>query len=355
MKVLVMPDWRAGNPYLELNESAVRQLDPLLKFQYDGFRHGVFSLFPAWLRSGGARVIHLHWLDELVAPILWSRSRTLARLKVAAIVFQVSALRLIGVRIVLTLHNLHSHESLNPQLETDVLSRIANSVSDVVVHSESAANRVEATYLSLRKRKITIIEHPNYDGFYANRDDVISNINARRSDLIELLFFGNIRPYKGVEEAVDAMAHLSRSDIQLTIAGAVADAPLKKRLQEAAHRNPRISLQLGKINDGHVFELFSKSDVVIVPFRRTLTSGSIVLAMTMGRPVISTPEAKVLDLIDNTNGYLCSFKEMPALLDSLDNTTLSNMRIAARTTADRLDQSSLGDKLLRIYRKNEYI
>jgi hypothetical protein len=44
-----MPDWRAGKPYLELVERAVRETAPGVEFVYSNFRHAVLSLLPAWL------------------------------------------------------------------------------------------------------------------------------------------------------------------------------------------------------------------------------------------------------------------------------------------------------------------
>jgi len=259
-------------------------------------------------------------------------------------------LRLLGVRVVLTLHNLHSHESNDPVREIGLIARIAAFSSLVAVHSASAAGQIRAKYPGMSARAIVIIEHPNYDGCYATRDEVVSKFASCESSNINVLYFGNIRPYKGVEEAVAAIARISRSDVCLTVAGSVVDDRLKGRLVDAARRDGRISLKLGKVSDECVFKLFYESDVVIVPFRRTLTSGSVILALTLGRPVISTMEAKVLDLIDETNGYLCDFDTMSELLRSINRRRLIEMRSAARETADRLAQNSIGPKLTALYR-----
>jgi glycosyltransferase involved in cell wall biosynthesis len=348
--VLVLPDWRAGNPYLELIERAVCEAAPGTEFRYRDFDSGVLSLLLAWLRSGCAGVVHLHWLDPWIAPVLWARSPRVAGWRAALLVAQVRVLRLLGARVVLTLHNLHSHESADPAREVLVLSRLAAAASTVLAHSDGAARRICQTYPHMHRGRVTVVPHPNYDGCYAPPQQVMTALPVEAGPRLNVLYFGHIRPYKGVEQAVAAVQGLRRPDVRLTVAGRVADPSLAAQLEQAAAADDRIVLELGAVEDERVFPLFAAADVVIVPFRRTLSSGSIVLALTLGRPVITTPEAQVLDLLDASNGFLCQPEAISTLLEGLDRAALEPMRRAARRTADGLSPSCIGTLLLDAYR-----
>jgi len=104
----------------------------------------------------------------------------------------------------------------------------------------------------------------------------------------ELLYFGKIRPYKGVDILLRAFASLPPEfDAHLTVAGECGDRPLRDELAElAAKSRDRVTLQLDRVPEPEVTRLLEQADAMVLPYRLITTSGSGVLALCHGRPLV---------------------------------------------------------------------
>jgi glycosyltransferase involved in cell wall biosynthesis len=107
------------------------------------------------------------------------------------------------------------------------------------------------------------------------------------------LFFGNLRRYKGLELLVQAFSKLEGEHLRLVIAGKVFEKEDEVWLLEAVAKDSRIIFRNGFVPNEDVANLIKSSDVVVLPFVRTLSSGSALLAITYGRPLILPDLAKV--------------------------------------------------------------
>lgn len=352
MKVVVAPDWREGNPYLTMLEDSVKQADPQVQFIYTDFDGGLFGLLRLWIRHRDADLLHIHWVTDLVAPVTWSRSMQEASVKGWLIGFQARLLRLLGMRIVWTIHNLVSHESLDAEKETIARCNLATAVDRIILHSASAIEVVGREYRLPASLQAEVIPHGNYDGQYPSKFPDIRSVDPRLSkagEKINILFFGAIRPYKGIDKLLGALNAADRQDIQVLIAGSASSKEIIDQLTMHAARDPRLVLVLRRIRDDELSGLLDWADVVVVPFERTLTSGSVVLAFTSGRPVIASSSARVLDLIDDENGYLFADDELLDVMTKLRKSALFEMRATARSTADRLNRGEIGRRLAKLY------
>jgi glycosyltransferase involved in cell wall biosynthesis len=110
-----------------------------------------------------------------------------------------------------------------------------------------------------------------------------------------LLFFGNIAPYKGVEDLLRALASLVREDSRFTVvlAGRVKDRTSEpywaqlESLIELLQLNEHVRKEIRYIHDRDVGLLFRASDVSVLPYRRVDQSGVLALSYAQGLPVIA--------------------------------------------------------------------
>ena len=102
------------------------------------------------------------------------------------------------------------------------------------------------------------------------------------------LFFGRVQDYKGVADLLAAFAALpAQLAVQLTVAGPCPDRQLQAELRAlAGAARHRVRLLLDRVPDGEVTALLAGADVVVLPFRQVTTSGSAILALCHGRPLI---------------------------------------------------------------------
>jgi beta-1,4-mannosyltransferase len=241
-----------------------------------------------WTR--GVEVVHLHWL-EFIAASDGRPWRGLVRtlLRQLRLVAALAWLRLRGVRVVWTVHNLASHEPVRPRLEWllgFVVSRLADRL---IVHSNYARRRVARRWRATRKVKV--IPHGNYIDVFPStgrsRQEVRSDLGISEQAYV-FIAFGQVRPYKRLPELVSAFSALPSPDVRLVIAGRPVVADEADRLRTAAARDPRVVLDLREVPDTEVTDLLRSADAAVLGYRDVFSSGALLLALSCGLPVVAS-------------------------------------------------------------------
>ncbi len=115
----------------------------------------------------------------------------------------------------------------------------------------------------------------------------------------QLLFFGKVEEYKGVDDLLGGRGGPARRTVpvRLTVAGQCDDPALRSRLRLLARTaSGRVVLRLEHVPEDEVTGLLAASDVVVLPFRRITTSGSAMLALAHGRPLVVPDLAALTEL-----------------------------------------------------------
>ncbi|MDR1092248.1 MAG: glycosyltransferase [Prevotella sp.] len=188
------------------------------------------------------------------------------------------------IKIVSLVHNAMPHERT---LMDKPLARYFFSGCDAfIVMSEP----VQKDLLSLcRNAKVQLQPHPIYD-HYAGRIDrsqACGRLGIKK-DKKNLLFFGLIRDYKGLDALIESMDLLDDS-YQLIIAGeSYGSFDRYNKLISKSLRKDNIVVFEQYIPDEMVSILFSAADVLILPYRSATQSGVVGIAYQLELPVIAT-------------------------------------------------------------------
>ncbi|MCB5200650.1 glycosyltransferase family 4 protein [Loktanella sp. TSTF-M6] len=302
MQVRAAPDWRQGNPYQQLLAQALSPLGVDVTFPC-GYRRGL----PLWrdLRSGPRpQILHLHWPEAYLR-------RTAPLLRAAYVLRTLADLALVkrgGTRLVWTAHNLTGHDTATPRLDLVFARRLAGLADRIITHGDGARDAV-VDRLGADPARITVIPHGTFRDVYGPAPD---RATARAAlgldpDLPLALFFGMIRPYKGVLPLLDAWEALGtrRGAAQLMIAGEAPDPTHASAVSARAQHLPQVRLDMGKVPDDRVPLLLAAADVLVLPFAASLTSGTVTLAQDYGVPVVvprtpGTAEARNAVIADDT-------------------------------------------------------
>lgn len=123
-----------------------------------------------------------------------------------------------------------------------------------------------------------------------------------------LLFVGFIRPYKGLDLALDALAALRtrRDDVALTVAGEVwgPTEPWREAIHERG-LDDAVDLRPGYVPDEELGALLADHHVVVAPYRAATQSGIVPLAHAVGRPVVATDVGGLSEAVtDGVDGVL---------------------------------------------------
>jgi glycosyltransferase involved in cell wall biosynthesis len=192
-----------------------------------------------------------------------------------------------GCEVVMMCHNVEPHEATPIDR---VLLRLAYAAPDRFV-VQSGAQRDRMIELVGRGRPVAIAAHPPY-GIFAESGASHSREEARRHYGVEaehlLVFFGLVRPYKGVGLLLEALAAVGeRLDCELIIAGEVygSGQPYRRRIAKLGLHD-RVRLEDRYIPNEEVPLLFSAADVCILPYRSATGSGAANVAIACGVPLV---------------------------------------------------------------------
>jgi glycosyltransferase involved in cell wall biosynthesis len=295
VSVLMYPDSTASNPY----QSNLR--DALRERGVDVEVHGGHKLSPlvGLVREHGRPdVIHIHWLGKRVV----TDSSVLTAVLGIRLLVELLVVRAMGVRVVWTVHNLLGHESPSPRLELWAKRLTADRVDGLVVHCEAARERVVESFRVSEGDGPAIATVPH--GHYLdNYPDTTSTEAARSSLGIDpeddvFLFFGSIRKYKRVPHLVETFRSLDAPDTHLLVAGRPWNDAIERRVAEEVKATPNATAVLEYVPDEDVQRYFQAADAVVLPFDDQMTSGSAVLAMSFGCPVVAPRLGCVGELLE---------------------------------------------------------
>nr|WP_240895055.1 glycosyltransferase [Kineococcus siccus] len=187
-----------------------------------------------------------------------------------------------------------------------------------VVHSAYDAALLQEAY-GLDPAAVTIIPHGPYDHVVAPPAAAAtpspvpasrrpSDDAAPSTPPMNLLFFGTIRPYKGLEDLVEAFSSLPRDvaeQFRLSIVGETWEGwthPL-----EAAAASPHadlIDVVNRYVSDAEVREHFAAADALVLPYRRSSASGPLHMAMSAGLPTIVSSVGGLVEAAAEYDGAL---------------------------------------------------
>jgi glycosyltransferase involved in cell wall biosynthesis len=344
-----------ANPYQELLYEAIRATGVDCRVVYVQ-RHAHLGPIPFLVqvtiaRLRGYRLLHLHWPQFA----LYRGARLLPRLSLLNARLHLRWLRALGIRLVWTVHNAVPHE---PETADDIaVSRLlARDAAHKIVHGENAIEELAA--IGADTLRLSVIPHGAYSGTYPEADRTESR---RTLDLPEgariVMFFGQIRPYKGLEDLIPAWDEATAGDWVgtvpfLLIAGRCDDDAERARLtHQLAARTGRFDA--GYTPHEHVPLYFAAADVVVLPFRQVTTSGSAVLALSLRRPIVAPRLGALRDLPQDV-GFLYERGDLAtALAQALSATPqeLAEQGEAARRYADSLSWDRIAAATLDVYRQ----
>ena len=266
--------------------------------------------------------LHIHWTHQVLHGITDAGA---ARKAMSAYLASVQQVKDAGVHVVWTVHNAMPHDAIHEDLEAQLQSELL-AMSDLVHVMSPRTGELCQPWFDCDDSKLLRIPHPSYHGVYP---DWVSRAGARRQlGLREgetvFLMFGAIKPYKGLTESIDAINELAlEGPVRLVVAGKADESAETDAFIKSALTNPVVIVRPELIDPKDVQVYFRAADIALLPYRRTLNSGALALALTFGLPVIMPSDSGSLPLLA---------PEFSEVFDSGDGSSL----LAAMRRASRL-------------------
>ncbi len=348
--VLMMPDYREVNPYQDLLAKALNEQNTKTIFS-EGYRR-VFPIYRQIKAIPNCQVLHLHWLD----PYIKGQNifvRFIYGLKFFLDIFLVKSKK---IKLVWTIHNLTSHNTQFPRFEKWLKRRFIRIADHVIVHSQAAKEEVERELLTYKHPNLTVIPHGHYRDIYPKAiapEVAREKLGLPPSEFI-YLSFGILKPYKGIEtlcELWESCPEKLKSS-NLLIAGKALDKEYGEKLARLTANNSCIELRDKFIPNEEIHLYFSAVNVVVLPFQQILTSGSLLLAMSYGKPIVAPKFPSLLETLGDAVDLLYDFNDEAGLLNALilsRQVDLQAINHTVQTACDELDWSVIAIKTYSIY------
>jgi glycosyltransferase involved in cell wall biosynthesis len=187
-----------------------------------------------------------------------------------------------------------------------------------VVHSNFDLQAIPAAY-SLGNAIVRVIPHGPYNHVVTSET---ARADARDESPFRLLYFGVIRPFKGVEDLVAAFSALNRdqaSRFRLSVVGETWEewtAP-----DEAIARSPHVDL-IERVNryvsDEELANYVARADAIVLPYHRSSQSGPLHIALTAGLPVVVSAVGGLIEVVrDYAGAVLVPPQDPTALQEAL--------------------------------------
>ncbi len=305
MEVVFVPYWGQHNPYQDALGKSLESLDiKLRKDKFNSiFRDIIFCRYKV-------DILHLHWL-----PPFKRNSKTILFL------FKLCILRIIGIKLVWTVHNLRPHESVSLKSDWLIAKFVTALANAIIVHGSTAKEEVVSAFNLKNNKKIFVIPHGNFIDQYKNTVDSTSaraRLNIADSKLV-LLFLGKIRPYKGVLQLIDAFKTLKADElnVELIIAGSPSNDDFSNTLKLKIAGVKGIRYKPGFVPQNEIQLYMNACDVAVFPYQQILTSGSVILAMSFARACVAPKLGCIRDILDDKGAFLYDPQEKNALLNAL--------------------------------------
>lgn len=235
----------------------------------------------------------------------------------------------LGKKIVLTAHNVNQARRDNRDSFLNRMSlKVQYSMADhIFVHTEKMRDELVRDY-GIAEQSMTIIPYGINNAVPQTSimpDEAKRRLGIPESDKV-VLFFGNMRPSKGLEYLLEALEEVNQRDgtYRLIIAGRRLNlfeqfwVDLQPKVNRLVDQGVVI-LRNEFIPDEDIELYFKAADVLALPYTEIFQSGVLFLSYSFGLPVIATDVGSLRqDIVEGQTGFLCKPRDPGDLARSIE-------------------------------------
>ena len=256
-----------------------------------------------------------------------------------------------GAKIIVSYHDPFPHSGEHFKNEVTIYNHVIKNSHGAVLLNERQLPEF-CKFYHIAPENVLI----NKLGVYDNIRSFVKTL-PEKGPKKNLLFFGRISPYKGVEYLCEAMikVHKVLPDVTLTIAGSGSlyfDFKPYKDLEYIALKNHYVDME-------ELANLLSLSDITVCPYTDATQSGVIMTSYSLGKPVIATNVGGLPEMVEQAKtGLLVAPRDSNALAEAIikmysDDTYLCQMSdyILSEYYNGEKSWPSIADKYIAYYNK----
>jgi beta-1,4-mannosyltransferase len=304
-------------------------------------------LLPLLVYMGVRVVLHMQWTSDILRN---AATEADAKEKSNEFIGLLDRFLGAGGRLTWTVHNVLPHDCKFPRIEAALQQAVADRARLIHVLNGGTLDAT-AEWFIISPQRIVHIPHPHYVGSYP---DIVSRDQARYdlgllADEVVYAFVGAIKPYKGLEQLLDAFDTVREDGRprRLLVAGLPDDDPDTQELLDRCLLHPYVELHPYRIPDGELQYYLRAADVAVLPYQRSLNSGVLMLALSFGLPVVAPDTPATAEILTEDVARIFRPGDQGSLsnaLASADELITPAAREAAQRIALKFDPGELAEQ-----------
>ena len=245
--------------------------------------------------------------------------------------------KILGKKVVLTAHNVNL--ARRDSKEDTFLNRVTLGIQyrladHTFVHTQDMQRELTEGF-GVQKSKVSVIpfginnQVPNTS---LSPSEAKSRLGIRAAEKT-VLFFGKIRPYKGLEYLADAFLQLAKKneDYRMIVAGRPGRGceGYWDAIQEQVRgyvQEGRVLIKADFIPDDEVEVYFKAADVLVLPYRNIYQSGVLFLGYSFGLPTLAANVGALQDdIVEGETGSVFKPEDPTALAEAIERYFASDL------------------------------
>jgi len=166
--------------------------------------------------------------------------------------------------------------------ETKVAQRLFSRMDAVVAHSEHGAARLRDE-VGLDPSRVRVIPHGAFDYLTSLPEEKPLPTELEGADGPVILFFGLLRPYKGLDLLLEAFAQVEGVELWIVGNPRMDVEPLRTAARAAPGR---VRFVTRFVEDAEIPPIFRRADLVVLPYRDAEHSGVLYTGLAFAKPMV---------------------------------------------------------------------
>jgi glycosyltransferase involved in cell wall biosynthesis len=290
-------------------------------------------------------VFHTHW------PSGSYRGKSIFQtiIKSALFIGTLLYLKLRGVKIIWTAHNVWPHSSGKTSFDKLMRTILAKFCSNIIVMGDSVVEEICANF-KVSSNKVKVIPHGHYKDAYPCKGTNIRKLLKIPEESFVFGFLGQISPYKGVNKLIESFKLIDNKNCYLIIAGRLSPEYKTNFLNDIEHE--RIKVKIGFIEDEDIVDYVKAFDVMVLPYDKITTSGSAILSISFGIPVVAPKAGLLNQYIPKEAGILYEGNSIESLRNAMANSIYlekSQIKESCNKKLKELDWEKIAHQVVSLY------